>query len=332
MKDIIGKVPIPLAGLALGLASLGILLQPYSELFHAVAGALSSAAIVALIAKAILFPAAIRQDIKNPVFAAVSATLFMTLMQLATYLAPIAYEAAFAMWIAAIAGHLSLMVFFTIRFMLRFDLKQVFPTHFIAYVGIIVASLTSPAFGMKAVGTVIFWFGFACFLVLFAFVVLRYIKHEVPEPSKPLFCICTAPMSLSLVGYLAVTAQPNAIMVAAMAIIAQLLYVVVVSQVPKLLRLRFYPSYAAMTFPFVVSAAALLGAISFFEGAGFGGSLLTAAHMLASVETVFASAMVLYVLARYLLFLFSRSETKAVEPVPASVKAVEPIPSSAKAV
>ena len=41
MRDIIKKVPIPTAGVALGLAALGNLLQPYAEIAHIACGALS---------------------------------------------------------------------------------------------------------------------------------------------------------------------------------------------------------------------------------------------------------------------------------------------------
>lgn len=313
MKEIIKKVPIPLSGVALGLAALGILLQPFSEVFHAIAGIGSALAVAAVLAKAILFPKMIKEDLHNPVLAAVSATLFMTLMQLATYLAPFTYFVAFALWVMALVGHASLILWFTVRFTLHFDLKQVFPTHFIAYVGIIVAALTSPTFGMQALGNLIFWFGFACYLVLLVVMGVRYFKHEVPEPSKPLFCIFTAPMSLSLAGYLAVTAQPNSAMVMGMAIAAQFFLVLVITQLPHLLRLKFYPSYAAMTFPFVISASALLKALTFFEGNGFVGSLATVAHTLVAIEIVLASAMVLYVAVRYLQFLFQHAEETGIE-------------------
>ena len=315
MKQIIQKVPIPIAGVALGLVALGILLQPLSEVFHIAAGVLSLAMIVLLVAKIALFPSMVKDDLKNPVFAAVSATLFMATMQLATYLVSIAFEAAFAIWLAAVIGHLLLMTWFTIAFTVRFDLKEVFPTHFIAYVGIIVASLTSPTFGMESFGAVIFWFGFALYLALLVVVGLRYLKHEVPEPSKPLFCIFAAPMSLSLAGYLAVSAEPNVIMVGVMAVLAQLFLVMVLTQLPTLLRIRFYPSYAAMTFPFVISASALLKAVTFFESLGFGGPLFVAAHVLISIETVLASAMVIYVFAHYVRFFFRRVEGKTTEPV-----------------
>ena len=268
MRDLIKKVPIPTAGVALGLAALGNLLQPYAEIVHLACGALSLGLAFLLIAKIALFPRMIRDDLRNSVLASVSATLFMTLMQLATYLAPLAPPAAFALWAAAIVSHLALMVWFTARFIRRFKLHEVFPTYFICYVGIIVASATAPVFDMEAIGYALFWFGFACYAVLLVLVTYRYAKHEAPESARPLFCIYTAPMSLSIVGYLATAPDPSPAFVAVMLVLAQLLYLVVLSRLPQLLRLRFYPSFAAMTFPFVITATALGQAVAFLSAAG----------------------------------------------------------------
>ena len=106
MREIIRKVPIPTAGVALGLAALGNLLQPYTEIVHIVCGILSLVLIAMLGAKIALFPDMIRDDLHNSIMASVSATLFMTLMQLAGYLAPFAYIPAFALWSAAVVAPL----------------------------------------------------------------------------------------------------------------------------------------------------------------------------------------------------------------------------------
>ena len=306
MREIIRKVPIPTAGVALGLAALGNLLQPYTEIVHIVCGILSLVLIAMLGAKIALFPDMIRDDLHNSIMASVSATLFMTLMQLATYLAPFAYEAAEALWAAAIVAHLILMGWFTSRFFTRFKLHEVFPTYFICYVGIVVASVTSPVFGMQALGQAIFWFGFACYAALLVLVTYRYAKHEVPEGARPLFCIYTAPMSLSIVGYLAVADAPNALFVGVMMVLAQVLFLVVLSRLPHLLRLEFYPSYAAMTFPFVSTATALGQGTAFFRANGV--ALPFAFDVVFYVEVALATVMVAYVLAHYLRFFFRRIE------------------------
>ena len=313
MKAVIKKIPIPTAGVALGLASLGILLQPYSEVLHITAGILSLFMVLMLAMKIVAYPHMVREDLKNPIFAGAFATLFMTLMQLATYIAPLSFIVAFTIWCTAILAHFSFIAWFTATFILKFDPKQVFPTHFIAYVGIIVASLTSSAFGVEVLGMGIFWFGSVCFVALLVLMVYRYIKHEVPESAKPLFCIFAAPMSLSLAGYLTISPEPPVAAVIVMTVLAQLCLILVLTQLPKLLRLSFYPSYAAMTFPFVVCAIALTKATAFFAGHGAHEVLIAALHGLVVVQTILAVVMVLYVLTRYLHFFFRPATSKQVQ-------------------
>ncbi len=304
MRDIIKKVPIPTAGVALGLAALGNLLQPYAEVAHIVCGALSLFLVAMIVAKVVLFPSMIRDDLQNSIFASVSATFFMTLMQLAGYLAPVAIVPAFGLWCAAIAGHFILMGWFTAHFIRRFKLAEVFPTYFICYVGIIVAAVTSPVFGMEAFGRGIFWFGLACFAVLLATVVARYLKHEIPEPARPLFCIFAAPMGLSLVGYLAVTPNPDPLFVGVLMGLGQVMLVGVATQLPKFLALKFYPCYAAMTFPFVISAMALGKGMQALYAAGVTIPALPMVEALIALETVFAAVMVTYVFVHYMKFFF----------------------------
>lgn len=307
MRDIIKKVPIPTAGVALGLAALGNLLQPYTDVAHSLCGIGALVLVSLLVAKIILFPTLIRDDLRNSIAASVSATLFMTLMQLATYLSPFAYTPALMLWGLAVAAHLLLMSWFTVRFIARFKLHEVFPTYFICYVGIIVASATAPSFGMEGLGHLLFWFGFACYAMLFCLVTYRYMKHEIPEGARPLFCIYAAPMSLSIVGYLATAANPHALFVAVMLVLAQALFAVVVVHLPRLLRLKFYPSYAAMTFPFVITATALEQALAFFRASNI--ALPEVLNVVFIAEATLATGMVLYVLGHYVHFFIRRIES-----------------------
>ena len=314
MRELIKKVPIPAAGLALGLAALGNLLQPHAEVAHILCGLLSLFVISLVIAKVVMFPSMIRDDLQNSILASVSATLFMTLMQLAGYLAPAAIVPAFGLWCAAVLGHFILMGWFTAHYIRRFKLTEVFPTYFICYVGIIVASVTSPAFGLEAFGRGIFWFGAACFVVLLGVVTTRYIKHEIPEGARPLFCIFAAPMSLSLVGYLAVTPNPNLTLVAVLMGLGQLLLLGVATQLPKFMALQFYPSYAAMTFPFVISAMALGKGVEALYVGGVAIPALPFVEALIALETVFSIVMVSYVFVHYMKFFFGTpkgAKTKA---------------------
>lgn len=302
MREIVRKVPIPAGGVALGLAALGNLLQPYSPGVHTLCGALALFMAALVAAKAIMFPRMIAEDLKNPLLASVSATFWMACMQLSTYAAPINYHAALGAWVLSVAAHLALMGWFTARLVRSFDLSQVFPTYFICYVGIIVASVTSPVFGMEAAGRALFWVGFACYPVMLALVTLRYIKHPVPDAARPLFCIYSAPASLSLAGYLAVTPEPSIAFVAVLLMAGQAFFVLALFCVPRFVALGFFPSFAAMTFPFVITATALGCALEMLAASGV--HIFPIFDVLVLAETSFAIAMVGFVLMKYLSFLF----------------------------
>ena len=66
----------------------------------------------------------------------VAATFFMTTMQLCVYIKDFAPFLCEAIWLAAVAAHAILIIWFSKNFMLNLELKNVFPTFFIAYVGV----------------------------------------------------------------------------------------------------------------------------------------------------------------------------------------------------
>lgn len=294
---IVKSTPIPAAGVALGVVSLGSLHGALFPVVQAVCAAMALVLAILVIAKIALFPNLFKSDMNSPVVAGTFATLFMCAMQLASYASPFLGLGAFAVWAVAVSCHALLICWFTWRFVRGFKLQNVFTSWFVAYVGIIVAALTSPAFGLEALGFSIFCFGFACYLILLAVVTARHVRHRLPEAAAPTFCIYAAPMSLSLAGYLAVADEPNALFVAVLAALAQCFLAVVVAQLPRLLRLPFYPSYAAMTFPFVICATALGKALACLTDAGW--AVPHVLLLLAGIEAALATAMVCYVLARY---------------------------------
>jgi len=256
-----------------------------------------------------MFRGSIRKDMENPLLASVSATYLMTIMQLATYLAPYAWTAALVFWGAAVVMHAVLIVWFTMRILPEHRLKDVYPTFFIAYVGIVVASVTSPMFGLARLGLAIFWFGFVAYMAMLVLVTVRCLREPLAQGARPTLCIYAAPMSLSLTGYLAACPQPDVVFACVLGVLAQGLLLFVLVKLPGLLRLPFFPSYAAMTFPLVISSTALGKLLVLLNVNGivypaFLGVLVVA-------ETVLAACMVGYVLVRYSVYLVSEVRSKA---------------------
>lgn len=296
------SIPIPTAGVMLGLAALGNLLAPYLPFTKGICGILSAFLGLLLLLRLCKHPQSIRQDMTgNPIMASVSATFFMSIMQLATYIKDWIPFAAEWIWIGAVFCHALLILWFTHYFVVNLQLKHVFPTFFITYVGIVVGSVTAPAFGYLWLGNVIFWFGFVLYMLMLVLVTYRYYCLPVAEPAKPLLCIYTAPMSLSLAGYFAVVPEKSFFLILVMEMAAQALYFFVLCKLPKLLRLPFYPSYAAFTFPFVITATALKQTITYLDSLGYP---IPALLSLFYIEMIFSTLIVGYVTIRYFHYFY----------------------------
>lgn len=308
MKKIIEKVSIPLSGVMLGCASLGNLLQSYSAALRWGFGILAAIFLALLLLKIICFPSVVKEDMKNPILASVAATFPMSIMLLSVYAKPFIGIGAKIIWFLAIALHISIMIYFTIKFIFKFDVKNVFATYFIVYVGIAVAGITAPAYGLASIGAAAFWFAFVCLFPLLALVGFRYTKYsDVQQPAQPLFCIFAAPTNLCLAAYLQSVQPQNPAMVYFMMILAAILYLIVLVRLVSFLRLPFYPSYAAFTFPFVISAIALTQANGYLSSTG---NSLAPLSYLITFETIIATVLVLYTVARYIQFLFFSPKMK----------------------
>ena len=302
----IKKIPLPITGVMLGLAALGNLLQSYSEGVRLFCGVLSGILGLLFLCKVICYPKLVWRDLQNPMIASTTPTFSMALMLLSFYLQPFFGGGMVYLWMFAILLQIVIMVWFTITFVIkRFDLKQVYPGYFVMYVGIVVASVTAPAYGQEELGTNIFWFGFVMLLFCLLLITYRYRKHrEIPEPAMPLFCIYTAPCNLCLAGYLQSVQNPSIIIIIFLATLGFAIYCLVVSRLPKLLRLPFYPSYAAFTFPFVISAIALKQTTAYLVQQY--SSIWAWLNWLVLIQTIIAVLIVFYALFRYLRFLFRK--------------------------
>lgn len=300
------KLPLPITGLMLGLASAGNLVLSYGNFYRNVFGIISGIILVLLIAKILVIPQSVKEGFENPVVASVIPTFSMSLMLLSTYIKPYLSSAAYGLWLCGLVLHCILILLFTIKYILHFNLKKVFPSYFIVYVGIVCASVTAPAFGLLQLGQYIFWFGFSAYLILLPVILYRtIIVKEIPEPAMPTLAIYTAPASLCLAGYLNSFESKNMLVIGFLSVLSLLMFVYVIVNMPKLLRLKFYPSYSAFTFPFVITAIAIKSTNAYLIKQG--GSIAFLGYFVNLLE-LWAVIMVTYVLFKYIAFIISKPE------------------------
>lgn len=306
--NIIKKVPVPLCGVMLGFAALGNLLQSYGEGIRLVCGIVAAFLLILVLLKLNMFPKMIKEDMQNPIMASVSGTFPMALMLLSTYVKPFIGPAAMYIWFFAIGLHIVLIVYFTVKFILKLQLPKVFASYYIVYVGIAVAAVTAPAFEQTGIGAAAFWFGFVTLIILLVLVTVRYVKcPQIPEPAQPLLCIYAAPTSLCIAGYVqSVTPKSRGFLLAMLAV-ATVLYIFSIVKAIGYLKLKFYPSYAAFTFPFVISAIATKQTMACLANMG---QPMPVLKYVVLIETVIAVVFVVYTFIRFMGFLFINQPAK----------------------
>ncbi|SHJ56795.1 exfoliative toxin A/B [Hathewaya proteolytica DSM 3090] len=311
MKKIIQAIPIPFAGVILGLAALGNLLQSYSESLRLALGIMAMILAIAYIFKIVVCPSSIKEEMKNPIMASVAGTFPMSLMLISVYLKPYMGSLAVYLWFFAIGLHCALILYFTWKFILKFDIKKVFASYYIVYVGIAVAGVSAPAFKMQNIGRMSFYFGLASLIVLLPVVTYRHMKLKaIPEPAAPLFCIFTAPASLCLAAYTQSFATKNITMIYCLLALSLLIYLVVLVKLPSFLKLKFYPSCAAFTFPFVISAISTKQSMKALATMK---SPLPVLKYVVLVQTIIATVLVAYTLVRFIMAIYKNSTIKTVE-------------------
>ena len=288
MRETIKKVPVPVCGVMLGTAALGNLLQSYSEAIRYICGVFAAFLLLLILLKLFLFPGMVKEDMGNPIMASVAGTFPMALMILSTYVKPFIGQAAYYIWLFAIGLHIVLILYFTVKFIVRIQMPKVFSSYYIVYVGIAVAAITAPVYEKPAIGSAMFWFGLVTLVILLALVTYRYVKFsEVP--------------SLCLAGYVQSVTPKNYSFLMGMFVVATVLYIFALIKAVSYLRLPFFPSYAAFTFPFVISAIAAKQTMACAANLDHPLPFL---QYVVLVETVIAVILVAYAYIRFLLAIF----------------------------
>ena len=288
MKKFLEKFPLPISGLALGMAALGNLVRSYGEIYRSIFGVLSFIIIVLLTIKILMNFGDFRKNMENPVISGSFATYSMAIIILSSYINNKSVGIIF--WYIGIAIHILLIIWFSLKYIPKRNIETVFTTWFIVYVGIITVSVTAPWFKMLMLGKIAFLFGFVMYLILIPVVCYRVFKvKKIPEPALPVFAVFAAPAALSLAGYINSFPEKNIVIF-------------------KLLKIRFYPSYAAFTFPMVISSLALKLATGVLKKVGTNVALLV---KIVNITEIIALVAVIYVFIKYLQFIFkNENDTK----------------------
>ena len=290
--NIIKNLPTPIAGLALGSAALGNLLQPYSSSLQLLFNLLSLIIIVLLTIKFVLGFDKLKKEMENPVVATVMATYPMSIMLLASFSKKYIGLLSMPVWIIGIFLDFCVVFYAIYNFIIKErHISKIYPTWFITFVGPAVVTVTAINYNLETLGLIYFYFSYINYLILLPFVLYRVYKYKhYKDGDYPTITVFSAPGGLLLASYMIGVTQKTNIILVILIPLTILLFIFVLIQLPYLLKRKFYPSFSAFTFPLVICAISFQKTGVYYQLAEF--SIL---NILIHLSELLAIIIVIYV-------------------------------------
>jgi tellurite resistance protein len=281
VHDRLEHFPIAFFASVMGLAGLTLALHAASDLVP-VAGAVSDAMLVVTVLafvsicavygrKAIRHPSAVASDWQHPVKLAFFPAISISLLLIATALAPGFPGLAGPVWLvgAALQAGLTLAVVSGWIGHRPFQPMHISPAWFIPAVGNVIAAVAGPALGFVELSWLFFSAGMMFWAVLLTLVMNRLIFHD-PLPARllPTIAILMAPPAVGFLAWLSLNGGQVDAGARVLLNLAYLFAAIVVIQAPKFRNLPFALSWWALSFPVAALTIASLrfGALT---GSGF---------------------------------------------------------------
>ena len=293
VKNVARAAPIPISGLLLGLASAGNTFSDHRWFF----GFFAFTILGILILKIALDTRTLLAEMSNNGVIGIMCTFPMATSILSLYLVPSMPSIAYGMWFVSVVLHLALILYFTLLLLPRFKVSMSLPSYFVVYVGIAVNGYIAPVHGHPMLGEMFVWFGLISLLLLMPPLFYRaFIMRTIPTILVPTMAIFTAPSSLVLVAYFVAFDSYEAWVVFLLLTMTLVTYVLVLSLFPNIIRNGFFPTFSSLTFPMVISAAAVMRSYEYLSDGGYD---VGALRYIGGVMEIIAMVIVIGVLGMY---------------------------------
>lgn len=270
------NMPVTFFAMVMGLAGLTVAWEKAGQI-HAVNSAIAATLLVQsltvfglllvlYIAKGWYFRDAMRQEWANPVRMNFVPAISISLLLFAVAFLPLSLPISRVLWIVGASMHLliSLHVINSWLHQQHFEIHHMNPAWFIPAVGNVIVPLAAVPLGYIEIAWFFFSTGMMLWLVLLVIVFNRIIFHQpLPEKLLPTLFILIAPPA---VGFLSYTSLTGSVDTFALVLynFALFLTLLLFSQFPRFVRLPFFMSWWAYSFPLAAMSIASmeLGRIS----------------------------------------------------------------------
>lgn len=210
------------------------------------------------IAKAVFHPGQVREEYNHPVKLHFIPTISISLILLATVALEQMPGVAEPLFLAGIMLHLALTMTVLHNWFNRdhFQPAHLNPAWFIPIVGNVLVPLAGVKLGYVELSWFFYAIGIVFWLVLFAIIVNRVLFHNpLPERLAPTLFILVAPPAVGFLSYVRLTGDFDAT-ARVLFYFALFMTIFLATQMPRLLRARFFLSWWAYSFPLAAMTVA----------------------------------------------------------------------------
>lgn len=218
-------------------------------------------------AKALRHPEAVRAEMAHPIALNFFPAVSISLILLAIALLHLHAGVAGVLWVVGTSLHLLLTLYVMGVWMHHehFEIQHINPAWFIPVVGNVLVPVAGVPLGFLEVSWFFFSIGIVFWLMLFAIIFYRVLfHHPLAERMMPTFFILIAPPAVGFVAYVQLAGEVDAF--------ARVLYytglfltLLLLTQAPRFLRIRYYLSWWAYSFPL---AAITIASLIMYERSG----------------------------------------------------------------
>ncbi|RKF17975.1 C4-dicarboxylate ABC transporter [Alginatibacterium sediminis] len=313
LRHKLSSVPSPQSGLALAIASLGLTWEaiiPSDSVVQHLSALLALLVLLPVVLKFVLSPSLLLNELKNPVAGAMLPVITMAIMVINASIADYHLGLALSLNVLAFCLQLALSIGFIASRWKDFSFAQMIPCWFIPPIGFVLLVLVSPVPLPNLLLTLILYGALLAYALLLPLIMLRLKSQQLPIAQRPILAIMATPASLILAGFLDSGLELNNGLILGLSVIAISMTIAVYIALFELIKLDFTPAVAAFTFPLVVSATALIKLHTYMQTMETSSTALGIIQALYWLELAIASAMLLYVIIRYLKFYSGRRLAK----------------------
>ena len=304
MKQKLKRYPVALTGLALGVAGLSAALSNvFGNGVLFVGSTISAFFLIVILAKNLMYPLVLLEELKHPTVSSFVPTFDMALMIIASAIVHGHPFLGKTLWLLAIVIHSVCLGFFLKNRLREFSLELMIPSWFVPPIGIVIASVTGSQMGFPFISQVIFYIGFVFYIIMLPMMFYRVIfANLIDDDRLPSFGIMAAPPNLCVAGYLVAFPEPNLIILAVLVGLALFSTCLVYMSMIRIWKIKFSPIYASYTFPLAISSTAMIKVANYFKP--LNSEFYYFFHIISMIELLIAAIVIPYIFVKMILWVY----------------------------